>query len=1266
MEKPTSLDRLKALDKLPTLPLQLEEAQQLCNHPSRAEMILRWLVNKLKSSQEARTDAGSWDSLTLCLRLLPTQKIASVLDPGSFQEILQLTCAERGLPERTLQAVAATWGLLSQQSQALSGAAIKALLKTDGAAAARVSGYWYQHVYAILQMEDSATRTGTAISLLKVGLQLWELRRRSQSDDATFSEHCLLPACQLVVLLRKNIPAGAKRKRAQEAFESSANPSRSLESIIAQHSVLPARSVFTSTRQKQDGHKKRTAFGKNEQSLDQVLEPFSGSSVNCYEIAPVLMDIALSAVSTPTPGLRSREAPWIETLFDALLNLLDSDSRDQRSATIAEMLRYIRLRKMPLSTQKLANLAASVLADASGHKNSGRTLVAEIIAFNAGALTEASIARKLFKAIVSWQASNSTADTVIIRDRIVNPVIEAFAQKQQMSELLELWHQQLIESKDHESSGIWHVIVPQMSEVLASPTANAVAMSALARYSTLLQQVVDAQENLDGDNVASRLRSDLVLLRAVLQGLRNNSHLVEVQKELDATRARLMTLVKTNMKQIPASCLNEVWQLFTLVLELWSPSYIAAQHGQSAVKDVLETLVANDLFETAVEDCQSTLTSSLAAQVLVGTICTLAQPYDMSKQCTKALKRAVEALCERPSTMVNFPQLITGLSSKQIGTVLQTALAAQNEDTQRLFSQLSASLPHSENFSAILAELPVHLLVAFSPSSLAPAQRTKVVTRLLDEAHDSDNEDSPASRLALIVELLAYPVDGFSVTTATSKLCDYVRRSLVANVLGDSETFARALALVQPSMRATFQSMSTKTSRDYQELSAVAGETIDVLEKASTETEPVSSPAMLAVSVLIALIEEAADDASAYAHRNKRLVNTLMGVLVTSLENVTSTLDRDLNSELFTATAEGLLNFPESVLSLSGSKSRKFASKIVASAEGVLQAESRCPHHVLVASFRLLCKYDPASETLTRASSILSRDLNARSSGAILRIYEEALETKFGPDEISTIIASGPPQTYAIAQLHLCAVRKLRGQMLESTENLSTNDVWHYLLRTLLEAQDFCIRGEVLQTIAVLLEAKGFVLNQYSLEQTLQSLHSLLTTGSHIESFFPKVCKILKVLINQYRTKLQGRFHLVTLVFQALLSGLLNDTSSASARLQDYHGRLVAKLLELFCKPIWVRSTATNLVDASREAQKYAGQFVQHILHHYCALVLSSTPAEGIRLAVRPGIFAVIEAMEAYDEAGVRSLSAAMNSNERAILRMVVQDWRQFGKWEGS
>ncbi|KAF2214842.1 hypothetical protein CERZMDRAFT_95226 [Cercospora zeae-maydis SCOH1-5] len=1271
MEKSTSLDRLKALDKLSSLIVQLQEAQELCNHPSRAEMILRWLGNKLRSLDDARTDAGSWDVFSSCLRLLPTQKIASILGSGNLQEILTLTCAERGLSERTLQAMVATWDLLSQQSLTATGAAIKALLKVDGASAARVCGHWYQHVYAVLQMEDSASRIDTATSLLHLGLQLWDLRRRSPSDDGAFSDHCLLPACQLVVLLKRTRPVGAKRKRGAEARDSSCGILRALESVIVQHSILPARSVFTSTRQRQDGHKKRLTPNQTEQGVEKLLQPLKDPSI-CYEAAPALMDMALSAVSTPTPGLRSREAPWIETLFDALLDLLDGDSKEQKCTTIADMLRHIRLRKIPFSTQKLATLATSVLADASGHRDSGRTLIAEVVSFNAGVLTETSIARLLFDAVGGWQASCRTPDTKMIRERIIAPVIEAFAQKQQLSELLELWHQQLISIKNDQSARIWLAIVSDMSEALASTSAHDVATSALARYSGLLQQLADLQESLTGNGVADRLRSDLVLLRALLQGLRSNSHSASIQQALESTRKRLWSLGEINKGQVPASCVSEVWQLLALVLELWFPPYCAAQSDASAVKDTLENLVGNDLFEKAVNDCQSGSDSSLAAQVLVGIICTLARSYNTSNKCTTTVDRAIEALCKRPATLMSYPQLITGLSLEQIGIVLQAVLSAQDEDSQCLLSLLSYSLPHSEKFDTVLEEMPMHLLVAFSPSTLAPSRRTKMIRRLLDRAHANDAGLLPASRLAFIIDLLAYPVEALDVSKTASELCDYIRRAIVPaghedrEVAASCEEYARALALVQPSVQAVLRKTSAKTGRDYQELSAGAVATIASLEQGQTKIDSISSPTLLAVCVLIATIEETAEVASAYAHRNKQFVNMLMDDLVTSLENAMPTLEHDPDPESFSAVAEGLVNLPESILALSGSKRKKFESRIVTSAEQVLQTELKSPHHVQVASFRLLCKYDPTSDATTRATSVLSRDLDARSSGAVYRTWEDYFDNKFGPEEISRIITSGPPQHYAMAQLHLYMVRKIRGQLFEATTDPSTIDLWHYLLRTLLKTQDLRIRGEALQNMAVLLKARGFVLNQYSLEQTLQSLHSLLTSSSHIEAFFPKVCKILNVLINQYRTKLQGRFHLVTMIFQALLSKLLEDASSASVRLRDYHARLVAKLLELFCKPIWVRSTATSLVDASREAQKYAGQFVQHILHHYCATVLSSTPTEEVRLAIRPGIFAVIEAMEAYDETSVRSLSAAMNGNERAILRMVVQDWRQFGKWEGS
>jgi nucleolar pre-ribosomal-associated protein 2 len=43
----------------------------------------------------------------------------------------------------------------------------------------------------------------------------------------------------------------------------------------------------------------------------------------------------------------------------------------------------------------------------------------------------------------------------------------------------------------------------------------------------------------------------------------------------------------------------------------------------------------------------------------------------------------------------------------------------------------------------------------------------------------------------------------------------------------------------------------------------------------------------------------------------------------------------------------------------------------------------------------------------------------------------------------------------------------------------------------------------------------------------------------------------------------------------------------------------------------------------------------------------------------------MIAAMEGYNEDGVKVLSAAANSSERAVLRSVYEDWKRFGRWEG-
>ena len=55
-----------------------------------------------------------------------------------------------------------------------------------------------------------------------------------------------------------------------------------------------------------------------------------------------------------------------------------------------------------------------------------------------------------------------------------------------------------------------------------------------------------------------------------------------------------------------------------------------------------------------------------------------------------------------------------------------------------------------------------------------------------------------------------------------------------------------------------------------------------------------------------------------------------------------------------------------------------------------------------------------------------------------------------------------------------------------------------------------------------------------------------------------------------------------------------------------------------------------------------------------------------MREAITPGLWSMIEAMEMSEAEGIKSLSAAMNNSERAVLRSVYDDWRRFGKWRGA
>lgn len=1279
----TSLARLKALDSLSTVDVQLQEAQKLCNHSARAEMLLRWLVTRLKLSSPTRLHSGSWNLFASCVRLLPVQRIAAILGSGALHEVLQTTCAEQSIPKDTLSAIWHSWELLHAMSLAPAGAAVMALLRVDGVLAAEICGHWFEHVYRVLQEDDAAATAAVDRLLLNLGVQLWTARKRSSSDDTAFSSKAVVSACRILVLLGKGDERTAtKRKRATCALEPTQDHMHALESLVAKHTVLPARASFLATRQQEAGHRKQPP--KTGQQLAGVFDALKTSMQDAHEVVPVVLDIALRAVSMPTPGQRNRELPWIETMFEALSEHLNLDDYRQHDEAITAMLHCLAENKVTLSSQKLCGLVKNALVASEPPRGVSWRIIAEIVSLNSGIFTDVAIATELFAAIGARQMS-TTANDSIVKDRIIVQIIDAFFQKQQTKDFLALWHLQLQSNVDNQAAEVWSAVVPDVVDAISSLLDADIALSALTEHFVLLQQLAVREErDIIQDDTRRRLRADLVVLRTVFQGLRNGGR---VDEHLERSLATLRSL---DTSHLHVDCRRELWQFFTVVFEQWLPSWVNAQSDHAAVAAYLTGLVKSDILTMAMKDAQSASCATSAAQVLLGCVHSMGQPYITDGKRAALRPRVVEMLCTQPqsglSVLAEYPKLLVGLPSASADQVLKTAVSHRAHDgysdetirnadsvIPRVLANIMSAVKHKGDMDKWLATLNVSQYALLVPAALGMHERGIVLNRLLSQKSDCPSAGSLEQLSALVLSWLMYPVEDSQLLNLAPTLFNLA--FLWAPRTEPTEPSA-SLQHLPSIVRALFRHLSSaKAQHQRKELSRAATEHIRTWEAGTGGvTNTFASDALiLLVCTTIACFEESnSSESEPYAHHDKKVLRALVEHLVTQFEGTQADLagrKSGLSPINYSAAGDGLLILPESVWKLVGSKRKTFIGRLVKAAKDILLSDNSSSAVLKSTSFKLLCRYDAGSDLTETAAQILSRSNTAKDERLVLRWFEESLGTEVSVDAIANIIRSGPPKSLAVAQLNGCMIKKWAKSSVETPATFSANDVWHYLLRTLSETDDGGIQSEALSLIETLAAQKKHIVSQYGLEQSLNVMHQVMSRSSQAEEAFSGVCQVLKVILNQYRTQLQGRFHLVTALFQTLLTSLLDETSATAAPLQirQRHAKNVAHLLEMFCKPVWVRNTATtNLVDHSRETQKYAGQFVHYILHHYCSQVLASNPAETIRVAIRPGIFAICEAMEAHDEARMRSLSAAMNANERAILRIVVSDWRQFGKWEGK
>ncbi|CAK3890478.1 Hypothetical predicted protein [Lecanosticta acicola] len=1310
-----SLERLKALDGLLTTAAQLDEARKLCTHWSRAEMSLRWLLGKLKASPDVRRDSASWDLLCSCLRLLSPQRVASVLAQNGFINALHATCADSDLPFITLRAVAGLVHLLLEIADGNDGAPIKSLLMTDSSIAATICGDWLQKVYDECSGNVQSQSLLSEQPMFYPALRIWDLRKKTDADDELFNANCLVPALQLLTLLQEGRPLSPrKRARAAPNAHIRQDYKRSLESLVANHTVLPARTAFF----KKDGLSARKPTGPKVRRTQPALQERLGSlkmailssdSKKILSTVHLVLDIALRSKSTPTPRHRISERPWVEEVFSSLRSCFSSQGRTRKNIALSAMAEVLLDNSTLLSPSVLAAIVQEHgLSNGNSELSADWQLIAKVIQVDANIFLDKTLTQSVLEAVASdtmigkKQAAEADFSPGLLEERIIVPIMKVYARSRNLGSFMHMWHTQLAQLNVMKTQTVWSRLGIPFATVVEGSLLTDEIFALIDDYSS---KIISSafQKDVDGANEAQlSIHADLVLLEALLRGAQSDDLKQRLREKVDLLFESLVRLADGETLGLTRVMPCPFWQTLTQVFQLWLPFWVNGKEP-SQVSQRGTSVLSSAMFKQAISQCEASdetsrqASASLAARIFVAVVCDRFQVFDEDGECAGLCQSAIEHLGQQKRdplpVLLKFPNLIPKLrpdtrkrilssllddrSKQPMTAALQSCL---NGECLRDFAQVCVErLKECQSGkSATLRELePLSALTRLDALLLEPGQHIEIIDAVIALPPIDGDEFGSSQlqhRLSTIIHILEIPrfqgnllsnVTGFwnladlfgrDYHEDSLPLLEEVVRSAVGSWLAMQDKKQCREALVEWSKRIKKHIRNSSKDNDFTNQQAHL-----VIVKASITA--------LEIGAQQELKEE-------LVHRDQKTVELCSRTLMKDAQSLISALAK--SSGLNAATTgrlqrlSGVLETLESLPDLywpSSDPNEEITNFCRSVFDTVLadDFDRALNTGVLVANFQLCCKRARYSgDALTAlALRLLQYGLEAVEHHKVLLAYEYAL-THATFDWKSSAINSLHEVEIMQSTSALMLLRKstmaLTKEEAESHPEAGVSDLIHKSLQVIVEGHTVHVRRTALQTIAEMVKLKPFLFNQYGTEQTLASIHRLLLQPASGSELYLDICNLLAAMLRQHQSRLQGRSHVVLTVFHGLITCLLERPSKNAVS----HANALARLLETFCNPlVRPKRNSSMLVDEARRAQAHAGRYARYILHDYCSAVLTGTLGEGVRDALLQGLWAVIKAMEINNSEGIKSLSAAMNNSERAVLRTLYEDYKRSGKWEG-
>lgn len=1120
-----------------------------------------------------------------------------------------------------------------------------------------------------------------------------------------------------------------RRRSSKKGANTEADVAHDVEILIARHVFLPARSAFFQSIDKNDAEEEASELAGKLSSIKSAITTADVSHVELCEAMPKLLDVALRCVPMTTSRQRSKERPWVEHVFQELLACLDVEGKLVSQKALSGMLQAVGTRaSLPGTTLKDLVQRYSGLAKTKTSESVDFTLIAEVVALDATVFVDAIMADELFPAVTA-QGSNSSADEkVLLADSITKPVMRAFATSRKLENFVLRWQQQLQTIEDFEAWTVWTELDELMAELLEVHLTTEQIEQLFDSLSGAVQVTSENKKSRKSssskdDSTPQSQRAGAVLLHALLKGAKSDELIQRSQTRVgDLFDALLVLVESTKVKAIPAA----TWDLLALTFKIWFPTWAIKQADKDLVSKKAQSLLSNKATECIMKASTSGKGADLA-ETFVGLLCSYLQNYEGCHELASGLAvRLSQSTSDTISPVfLAFPDQLLNLEKEDRNNMVKefvtSAISATSTGSERtpLHEALAAfvnSAATSSNtkladevIAAVLKstgsdeDAVLDLLLQTPASTLARGQRERILNWTTGLDYSTGTEARLTKRYAVMVRLMHLPNASANLCNDASIVWDLCRGPSASkksrsgkekkpatgratskvNMLAMLEEVTRLLCMYllatqdQERSRTVLQALVKRAIKETEEMTDLCNASYGRLVMIKTIVQQTDTG--VGKSVLSHLAGDAPASFKEFSERLLKEAQSSVKALKKQEDVEQTVVSSKILFELLVCFRRSA--FVGARLAAEDKALVKLCNKLLArSSDDGTDEASAGTNYLLVPAFRLLAHISGFEACTSLGEALLGSSISPKDRQLLIeelkRIAKES-QTSEQLAVLKQVIPSAQDastQGVVILQNALAAVS--RDSIAKDEQGIHA--LYLRLLETLRQTKDFATYTAAISCLLTIIREKPFILNQHLTEATLQAIQSLARSSPAERLVYLDLCSILSALLLHHRARLQGRFHLLTSTLQTLQNRLFvptKPTTDSDRRiLAPRHARAYTRLLTLLCNPptrTHNNSTSgaskhNNLIDESRRARAHVGQYVPTLLHSFCAEILSGTLGEGVREAMTPGLWAIVEAMEVQSPDAIKALSAGMNNSERAVLRSVYDDWKRFGKWEGA